>query len=192
MTEDCYCPKQSVLEERGNHEVTVFDPVTVFGAGGALENDGELKAPHFFFAGGTAPPAMDAMQQTIKAADCYLIVSPEYNHSIPPALSSMMGHFGGSNFAHKVSGIVTYSPSPFGGMRAAVAIKIMLSELGCCPISKLAGIGTVADVLNEDGTPKEIDGKPSRLLGQIPKLLIDLEWWADATRIHRETHGLPG
>jgi chromate reductase len=180
-----------VLEGRGKHEITVYDPVTVFGKGGALEGDGELKAPHFFFGGGQAPPVMDAMQQTLKAADCFLIVSPEYNHTIPPALSSMMGHFGGSNFANKVSGIITYSPSPFGGMRAAVAIKIMLSELGCCPISKLAGIGTVTDVLNEDGTPKEVDGAPPRTLNQIPKLLTDLEWWADAVRIHRDTHGPP-
>eukprot|EP00038_Savillea_parva_P008200 m.175378 g.175378 ORF g.175378 m.175378 type:complete len:237 (+) comp13983_c0_seq1:52-762(+) len=179
------------LEARGNHEVTVYDPVKVFGAGGGLENDGELQSPHFFYAPGTAPAPMDAMRDEIKAADCFLIVSPEYNHSVPPALSSMMGHFGGSNYANKVSGIVTYSPSPFGGMRAAMAIKIMCSELGCCPISKLAGIGTVSEVLNEDGTPKLIDGHPSRILSQIPKLLVDLEWWADATRTARESHGPP-
>ena len=34
---------------------------------------------------------MDAMAAAIKEADCYVIVTPEYNHSIPPALSSMMG-----------------------------------------------------------------------------------------------------
>ena len=30
-----------------------------------------------------------ALQEIVRSADCYLIISPEYNHSIPPALSKM-------------------------------------------------------------------------------------------------------
>ena len=35
-----------------NHEVTVYDPVEVFGAGGAMEGDGHLATPHFFVKAG--------------------------------------------------------------------------------------------------------------------------------------------
>lgn len=98
------------------HEVTVFDPLEVFGEGGALAQSGcELTEPHFFFKDGSAPAAMDAMRDAIKAADAILVVTAEYNHAPPPALLSMLDHFGGSNYNGKPSGIVTYSPGPWGG-----------------------------------------------------------------------------
>jgi len=43
-------------------------------------------------------------------ADAFVLVSAEYNHSIPPGLSNMLDHFGGSVYAFKPSGLVTYSP----------------------------------------------------------------------------------
>ena len=92
---------------------------------------GELTAPTFFLK--ELPPETQALQDTIRNADCYIIVSPEYNHSVPPALASLMGHFGGSCYAFKPSSIVTYSPGPWGGMRAAMAIQVMAHELGCLP-----------------------------------------------------------
>ncbi|KAL7548280.1 hypothetical protein ACHAWF_011574 [Thalassiosira exigua] len=106
------------------HDVRVVDPLDAFGPNGALSHSGaELKAPTFFVAQDSLPEATKELQRAIKDADCYLIVSPEYNHSIPPALSSLMGHFGGSNYKCKPSGIVTYSPGPFAGMRAAMQIQ---------------------------------------------------------------------
>jgi len=92
--------------------------VVVFGAGGALaESGGQLSSPHFFYGAGKAPTEMDAMRETIKAADCYVVVTPEYNHSVPPALSSLMGHFGGSNYLYKPCAVVAYSSGPWGGAR---------------------------------------------------------------------------
>ena len=81
------------------HEVRVVDPLDVFGPDGALSHSGgEMKAPVFFMNPASLQPAVKQLQDAIKGADCYLIVSPEYNHSIPPALGSVMGHFGGSNY----------------------------------------------------------------------------------------------
>jgi len=78
-----------------SHEVSVFDPIEVFGENGALSGSGgHLQHPNFFFGDGKAPAEMDRMRDTIKDADCYLIITPEYNHSVPPALSSMLGHLG--------------------------------------------------------------------------------------------------
>lgn len=162
-------------------------PIDVFGPSGALNySGGHLSKPTFFMDQSELPAAAKELQQAIKDADCYLVVSPEYNHSIPPALSSVMGHFGGSNYKCKPSGIVTYSPSPFAGMRAAMAIQIMLHELGCLPVSKLCGIPTVSDLLKEDGTPIDPD---DRLLKQLPELLTQLEWMAVAMRNQRQLSG---
>lgn len=97
-----------------SHSVTVFDPLEVFGHDGALHASGaEMKAPQFFLSPEKVTPKLAAMLATIKSADCFIVVTPEYNHTIPPALTSMMGHFGGSNYLYKPCGAVTYSPGPY-------------------------------------------------------------------------------
>jgi len=175
--------------ENITHELTVFDPLDVFGEGGALaDSGGELKTPHFFFKPGEAPAGMEAMAKAVREADCYLIVTPEYNHSLPPALSGMMGHFGGSLYAYKPSGIITYSPSPYGGARAAVALRPFLSELGCLPVSTLACFSSVGDIFNGDGSVKD---EENRQLKQLDKVLDQLEWFAVACANQRDASGVP-
>lgn len=144
---------------------------------------GELRTPHFFLKSADVPSAMEQMAQTIREADCYVVVSAEYNHSIPPALTSMMGHFGGSYYAYKPSGIVTYSSGPFGGARGAMALRPFLSELGCLPVSKLACFPSPDDYLNIDGT---VSDPNNRMLKQLPDLLSQLEWWAMAACNQRD------
>ena len=171
------------------HEVTVYDPIEIFGKGGALESSGaEIRTPHHFFKSGEAPEGMEAMAKTIKEADCYLVITPEYNHSLPPALSGLMGHFGGSNYAYKPSGIITYSPSPYGGARAAVALRPFLSELGCLPVSTMACFSMVGDIFEQDGSVKD---ENNRQLKQLDGLLDQLEWWAVACANQRDACGVP-
>jgi chromate reductase len=166
------------------HEISVLDPLEIFGEGGALPGGGALNGATFFLK--ELSPAAQALKQTIVDADCYILVSPEYNHTVPPALSSLMGHFGGSCYSCKPSAIVTYSPGPWGGMRAAMAIQVMCHELGCLPVSKLCGIPTAADIINEDGTPKDPD---NRMLKQLPGMLDQLEWMAVAMKRQRDETG---
>lgn len=170
------------------HDFYIVDPREVFAPNGALSGftGAELGAPIFFMKADDLPQATKDLQDKIREADCYLIVSPEYNHTVPPALSSLMGHFGGSNYKCKPSGIVTYSPSPFAGMRAAMAIQVMCHELGCLPVSKLCGIPNVSDILEVDGTPKDPE---NRMLKQLPELLTQLEWMAVAMADQREKTG---
>jgi len=171
-----------------SHEVTVFDPLEVFGPGGALEScTAAVKEPHFFYKPGTAPPAMDAMRDAIKAADAIVVVTAEYNHCVPPALLAMFDAFGGSNYAGKPSAIVTYSPSPWGGARASIAIQPVLHELGCLPVSKMVALPTPQELLNEDGTPVDAG---HRMLKQLPDCLKQLEWMAVAMKVQRETAGM--
>ena len=72
----------------------------------------------------------------IKAADAFIIVSGEYNHSIPPALSNLLDHFLEEYF-WRPSAIVCYSGGSFGGVRAAVQLRAMLCELGTPSIPSL-------------------------------------------------------
>lgn len=168
------------------HEISVVDPLETFGEGGALAevSRGDLTVPTFFVK--ELPPKAAALKETIASADCYVIVSPEYNHICPPALASVIGHFGGSVYKCKPSGIVTYSPGPWGGMRAAMSIQVMLHELGCIPVSKLVGLPIVPELIKEDGTPVDPD---ARMLHQMPAMLDQLEWMAVAMKRQREETG---
>ena len=169
------------------YDVTILDPVEIFAPDGALGeiSAGELTTPTFFLK--ELPPKAAALKKTIATADQYVIVSPEYNHVAPPALTSLMGHFGGSCYAGKPSAIVTYSPGPFAGMRGAMSICTMCHELGCLPVSKLCGIGGVADLLEVEGTPKE---GSERMLKQLPAMLDQLDWLSVAMKRQRDEVGL--
>lgn len=181
--------KTELGNETVTHDVTVFDPKDVFEAEGPLAGDAQLACPHFFLKDDDPrKQKMKPMQEAIKAADAYLIVTAEYNHSPPPALLSMLGHFGGSNFAQKASAICTYSPGPWGGMRCAMSLQPMLHELGCLPVSKLTGFPAAGELFNEDGSPKDPE---HRMLKQLPAMITDLEWVATAFAKMKETAGPP-
>ena len=180
--------KGKVGDQEVSYDIKVYDPLEVFDPdkGGALAHSGaECRHPHFFYKPGGAPEPMNIMQQEIKDADCYFIVSPEYNHSIPPALSGMMDHFGGSNYAYKPSAIITYTPGPFCGMRCAMALRPFLSELGCNPISKLVGFGDAGNLFTDAGGANS-DHPMARTLSQLPKQIEQLDWYALALKNMRE------
>ena len=170
------------------HDVTCFDPLVVFGEGGALAHSGaHLTAPTFFQKSDDLPEATKAMMESIKAADCILCVSPEYNHGVPPALASMLDHFGGSCYKAKPSGIISYSAGPWGGTRAAMPLQYMLHELGALPVSKMAHFPSVSDMFKEDG---ELVDPGHRMAKQLPDLLVQLEWMAIAMKNMRDTSGV--
>mmetsp|Transcript_20665 Transcript_20665/g.61079 ORF Transcript_20665/g.61079 Transcript_20665/m.61079 type:complete len:227 (-) Transcript_20665:220-900(-) len=169
------------------HDITTLDPLEIFGEGGALAESGaEIRTPQFFFGEGKAPAAMLALRDVVKAADCYIIVTPEYNHALPPALTGLMGTFGGSNYAGKPSAIISYSSGPWGGSRAAVAARPYLSELGCLPVSKMVHLPSVPEMLKTDGTPVDPN---HRMLKQLPGCLHQLEWMAVAMANQRQAAG---
>ena len=68
------------------------------------------------FAEGEAPEAMEAIATAFRNADGFIVVSAEYNHSIPAALKNLLDHFQ-KEYLYKPSGLVTYSAGPFGGVR---------------------------------------------------------------------------
>jgi len=175
---------QQALEARSTarHEITVWDPVE-------LELP-MLERPHFYYEPGTAPPKLDELARVVEAADCYVVVSCEYNHSIPPALSNMLDYFGQSRYAYKPSAICTYSDGPWGGMGAAVQLRSMLGELGCIPIQNMLRIATVSKVLDEDGgmVPGNGAGDWAR---RVDTFCAQLEWWAMAAKNQRAAAGRP-
>src|SRR5437870_10174657 len=85
---------------------------------------------------GTAPGDLERLATIIKAADAYVVVSAEYNHSVPPALSNLLDHFLEEYF-FKPSAIVCYSAGGYGGVRAAMQLRAMLAEMGMSSIPSI-------------------------------------------------------
>jgi len=127
---------------------------------------------------GTAPEAMQRLAGQLRSADGYIVVSAEYNHSIPPALSNTLDHFL-EEYARRPSGIVCYSAGPFGGVRAAMQLRAMLAELGTSSIPTLFPVPTAGQALSEEGEPT--DPKAHERIG---KFLDELDWYAEALKRH--------
>ena len=140
------------------HRATLVDPV-------------ELKLPlldkmYKEFESGQAPGVLTQLAGRIKAADAFIIVSGEYNHSIPPALSNLLDHFLEEYF-WRPSAIVCYSAGAFGGVRAAMQLRAMLCELGTPSIPSLLPIPAVQEAFDEEGRPK--DASYHRRAATIPR-----------------------
>lgn len=140
--------------------------------------------PHFAYARGKAPAQLQDLADKIAAADGYVMVSPEYNHSMSPALAHLLNHFGSSLFSYKPSAIVTYSAGQWGGARAGVVMRSFLSELGCLPVSAMIQIPKAHEVLAEDGNFLEnVDAE--RWTHYFARTFTQLTWWASAAKNQR-------
>ncbi|MGH8625674.1 MAG: NADPH-dependent FMN reductase, partial [Gammaproteobacteria bacterium] len=69
----------------------------------------------------------------------------------------------------------------FGGVRAAIALRAMLGELGMSSIPSIFPIPKVQDAFREDGSPI-YEGYDRRIM----TFLDELEWYARALKAARE------
>ncbi|MBQ24274.1 NAD(P)H-dependent oxidoreductase [Alcanivorax sp.] len=161
----------------GEHEVELVD---------ALDYPMEtVFKPHFSYPKSKAPPALNTLAEKIASADGYIMVSPEYNHSMSPALANLLNHFGSSLFSYKPSAIVTYSAGQWGGMRAAVGMRTFLSELGCLPVSAMVHVPKAQDVFAADGALQAGEDKVS-WFDYLGRTFNQLLWWAQAAKAHAD------
>jgi NAD(P)H-dependent FMN reductase len=73
------------------------------------------------------PEEFKPLAERIFNADAFILVTPEYNGSYSPALKNLLDHFPKQH--HKPFGIVTASPGPLGGMRAAQQLLLLVPAL---------------------------------------------------------------
>ena len=133
---------------------------------------------------GKAPKTMQELATIFKAADGVMVVSAEYNHSIPPALSNILDHFMEEYF-FKPSAIVTYSVGGFGGARVAMQLRSLLPEIGMPTIPSIFSISKVHEAFDKTG--KDLTGSYEK---RIHKFLDEFEWYAKAMKAQRK-QGVP-
>jgi NAD(P)H-dependent FMN reductase len=163
------------LEERG-HAITLLDAKEL-----ALPF---LDLMHKEYPKGTAPEPLRTINGHLATADGFVIVTGEYNHGLPPALTNLLDHFLEEWF-WRPSAIVCYSQGSFGGVRAAIHLRAMLGELGMPSIPSIFPCPKVQDGFDDDGTPRD-PATPRR----FARFAAELEWYAGALAAAR-VNGTP-
>ena len=117
---------------------------------------------------GEVPAKMEAISEILKQADGFIIVTGEYNHSIPPVLKNLLDHFQ-SEYFFKPSAIVSYSAGNYAGVRAAVHLRAILGELGTPSISSMFPIAQVQNSFDENGNALDsfYDERSNRFLNEF-------------------------
>jgi NAD(P)H-dependent FMN reductase len=125
------------------------------------------------------------LENRIKAAEGYLPVTPEYNHSTSAAMKNTLDYFL-EEYYFKPSAIVSYSPGGFGGINAAQQIRLIFAELGAPSIPSSFPISRVHEVFDEDG--KLIDQRYEK---RVVRFLEEFEWYIEALKNQRQIKGTP-
>jgi len=154
----------------GPFDVELLDlrdwPLPFFGE--HITNVGDIRNPTY------SDPIVKAWNDKIREADAFLVITPEYLHSIPGvlknALDSVYLSFGLRN--KPMSGI-SYSISVAGGTRALEHLADMAIEQEAVPLRNTVIVSYVQNAFDEQQLPKD-----PLTDGALTVLLDDLAWWA--------------
>jgi len=157
----------------------IMEAITRRGHRAVLVDAAEIELPlldrmYKEFAPGAAPAPLYDLAALYARADGFLIVSGEYNHAAPAALKNLLDTFLEEYF-WRPSGIACYSAGQFGGVRAAMQLRMTLAELGMSSVPSLMPIPRIAEAIDEQGravTPG--------LDASLARFLDEFLWYCDA------------
>ncbi|GAA2618414.1 NAD(P)H-dependent oxidoreductase [Actinomadura fulvescens] len=117
-----------------------------------------------------------AVSPRLAAADAFVIVTPEYNHSFPAPLKNAID-WHNEEWHAKPVGFVSYGGLA-GGLRAVEQLRVVLAELHAVTIRDTVSFHNSWAEFEEDGTHRDGAGCEA-----AAKTMLDqLAWWAHALR----------
>lgn len=123
--------------------------------------DGDIEAS------GT-PPSVAALRQHVADADFVVIVTPEYNGSVPGVLGNAIDWLsrphGHAVLDAKPVLVLSASPSGYGGMRAAQHLRTVLANAGAAVASTGMSVAGAHQRLTATGVDPEVAADLARLL----------------------------
>jgi NAD(P)H-dependent FMN reductase len=130
----------------------------------------------------TVEPEAVRWQQKLSEFDGYIVVTAEYNRSIPGALKNAID-WAYTPFNRKPVAFVSYGS--VGGARAVEHLRNIMVELQAVPVRHGIHIGgsEFASVLMGQKSWDDVKGNFDPF---VPDLLNNLAWWTNATRTARE------
>jgi NAD(P)H-dependent FMN reductase len=131
-------------------------------------------------------PVVRAWNQKIREGDAYLVITPEYNHSVPAVLKNAIDSvFVSFAFRNKPIVAVGYSGGVAGGIRAIEHLAQIAVEAEMVPIRTVTVFPQVAEAFAH--------GRPVNPVAEISLRtgLDDLKWWSDVLAAARAAGQLP-
>jgi NAD(P)H-dependent FMN reductase len=142
---------------------------------------GDMRDPTY------SEPVVRRWNAKIREGDAFLVITPEYNHSLPAVLKNAIDSVWVSfAFRNKPIAAVAYSGGSTGGARAVEHLTQIGVETGAVPMQSSLTLGNVADAFDAGGNLV----RPLADV-QLGVLLDDLAWWAGALSRAREGGELP-
>ena len=140
------------------------------------------------YAPGTAPPAMEALADEIRAADAFVFVTGEYNWGVQPGLKNLTDHYL-EEWYWRPAAIVSYSAGRLSGVRSGAIWHQTLSEMGMVVVSSTLAVGPIGHTLSADGDP--IGDAGLELQRRFLRFADDLAWWTEAAKSLRSRKAPP-
>ncbi|MFC9326075.1 NADPH-dependent FMN reductase [Kitasatospora sp. NPDC057015] len=116
-----------------------------------------------------------AVSPRLEAADAFVIVTPEYNHSFPAPLKNAID-LHKQEWQAKPVGFVSYGGRS-GGLRAVEQLRLVLAELHAVTVRETVSFHDYGDKFDAEGNAVE-----SAAEGAAKAMLDQLTWWAHALR----------
>jgi len=129
-----------------------------------------------------APPEVLAFTGRLDAADAFVVVTPEYNHSFPGPLKSAIDS-AHREWAAKPVGVVSYG-GVSGGLRAAEQLRLVFADLHAVTIRNTVSFHLAHRRFDADGRPRD----PETVARSATAMLDQLTWWGRALRDARVAH----
>jgi NAD(P)H-dependent FMN reductase len=123
---------------------------------------------------GRVPANLEELATLYRKVDGFMIVSGEYNNGIPPALKNLLDYFL-EEYLWRPSAILCYSAGRFGGVRAAMQLRMTLAELGMPSIPSVLAIGQLQNVIDSDGKVLQPEA-----VGGTNRFLDEFQWYSQA------------
>jgi len=132
-------------------------------------------------------PIVRDWNHKIREGDAYLVVTPEYNHSVPGVLKNAIDSvFVSFAFRQKPLVAVGYSGGVAGGVRAIEHLAQIAIEAEMVPLRTAIIIPQVTEAFDEAGKPVNRVADISLRIA-----LDDLKWWSDVLGAARAEGQLP-
>jgi NAD(P)H-dependent FMN reductase len=166
-----------VAGDHGGFDVEVVD---------LAEPDLPLAMPAF----GSVPSAavvaeVEKVTPRLAAADAFVVVTPEYNHSYPASLKNAID-WHRSEWAAKPVAFVSYGGIS-GGLRAVEHLRAVFAELHAVTIRETVSFHGAHARFGADGVPTDEGAAVA-----AKALLDQLEWWARSLAEGRAARPYPG
>lgn len=141
--------------------------------------EADLPAVLSGFADEQEPAAVTALAPRLAAADGFVLITPEYNHSYPASIKTAIDWYL-KEWQAKPFAFVSYG-GVSGGLRAVEHLRPVLSEVHATSIRDTVSFHGAWERFDENGQPRDPEG-----CNNAAKTMLDqLAWWAVSLRTAR-------